>query len=132
MNKLSVIAAMVLGGLVACSTLATAQNANSNGKKGGKRGMPTVEQQLDRMSERLNLTDEQKPKVKEVLEQERKKWQELRSDSSMEQSARREKFQEIRKDSEKKMKAILTEEQFKKYQEMSSRRGKKGGKKKSE
>ena len=128
MNKLSAIAAMVLGGLVAFSTLATAQDANTNGKK-GKRGW-SVEQQLDRMSTRLSLTDEQKPKVKAVLEEERTKMRELRSESD--RSTRREKMQTIRKDTTAKMKKILNEEQFKKYEEMSSRRGKRGGKKKSE
>jgi Spy/CpxP family protein refolding chaperone len=35
-------------------------------------------------------------------------------------------MQDLRKETETKMKAILTDEQFKKYQEMSQRRGKKG------
>ena len=58
---------MALGGLVVCSTLATAQDStNAPDKKGGKRGM-SVDQMMDRYSEQLSLTDEQKPKVKTVI-----------------------------------------------------------------
>ena len=76
----SLVAVMVVGGLVACSSLATAQEA----KPGGKRGPgPSVEQRLDRLTEQLKLTDEQKPKVKTVLEEETKKMQDLRGDTSV-------------------------------------------------
>jgi len=129
MNKLSLIAAMALGGLVACSTLATAQDStNAPAKKGGKRG-PSVEQQMERMTTALTLTDDQKPKVKAALETSDKARKELFSDSSLDQAARREKMQAIMEDQTKAMKGILTDDQFKKYQEMNQRRGKKAEKK---
>ena len=133
MKKLSLIAAVALGTLVAGSNLASAQTTNAapEAKKGGKRGFPTIEQQMERMTTQLNLTDEQKPKVKAVLEDQQKKMQELRSDSSLDQDARRQKMQTIRKDTEAKMKGILTDDQYTKYQEM-NQHGKKGGKKKSD
>ena len=99
MKKLSLIAALALGGLMACSTLATAQDStNSAPKQGGKKGY-SVDQRLEAMTTQLSLTDDQKPKVKAVLE-----------------------------DTAKKMKAILTPDQYAKYLEM-NQRGKKGGKK---
>ena len=125
MNKLSLVAAMALGGLVAFSTLAPAQDANKEAKKGGKRGFPTVEQQMERMSTQLNLTDDQKPKVKAVLEAQDTKIKELRKDGN---TPTREQVQEVRKETQKKMKAILTEDQYKKYEEMAARGGKKGKK----
>ena len=127
MKKLSLVAALALGGLMACSTLVTAQDAPKDAKKGGK-GRMTIEQQMERMTDKLTLTDEQKPKVKAVLEETSKKMQELRSDSSLDQAARREKMQPIMEEQNKKMKAILTDDQFTKYKEM-NQRGKKGGKK---
>jgi periplasmic protein CpxP/Spy len=124
MSKLSLIAALALGGLIACSTLVTAQDApKADAKKGGKKGM-SIEQQMERLTTELTLTSEQKPKVKTVLEDQQKKMQELRNESD--QDTRRTKGQELRKETEKKMKGILNEEQFKKYQEMMQRRGKKG------
>ena len=79
MSKLSLVAAMALGGLVAFSTLAIAQDANKESKKGGK-GMPSVEQRLERLSTGLNLTDDQKPKVKAVLEETSKKMKDVPQD----------------------------------------------------
>ena len=126
MKKLSLIAALAIGGLVACSTLATAQDSTNNvPKKGGKRGMQTVEQQMQRYTDQLTLTDDQKPKVKAVLEESSKKRQEIMGDTSLDRSAIREKMQPIMEEQNKKMKEILTADQFSKYQEMQQRRGKK-------
>ena len=128
MKRLSLIAAMVLGGLVACSTLATAQDATPK-----KKARFTPEQQLERMTTQLNLTDEQKPKVKAVLEETSKKMQEIRNAPDFDRSHMREKMQPVMEKQNEKMKAILTEDQFKKYQEMQQQqRGKKGGQKKND
>jgi Spy/CpxP family protein refolding chaperone len=131
MKKLSLIAALALGGLLACSTIAMAQDASTNnaGKKGGKRGFPTVEQQLDRMTTALTLTDDQKPKVKAVLEDSSKKRTELFSDTSMDRQARRDKMQAIMDDQTKKLKEILTPDQMEKYTKMQDEMKKKGKKK---
>jgi hypothetical protein len=65
MSKLSLMAALALGGLMACSTLVTAQDApQADAKKGGKKQF-TIEQQMERMTTTLTLTDEQKPKSAE-------------------------------------------------------------------
>ncbi len=122
--KLSVIAAMVLGGLVACS-IATAQEAGKESKKG--KGGFSPEQRLERMTTQLNLTDEQKPKVKAVLEETSKKMQGLRD---LPQEERREKMQAAREEETKKLKGILTPEQFKKYEDTMAQFRKKAGEKK--
>lgn len=118
MSKLSLIAALALGGLMACSTLATAQ------QKGGKKGM-TAEQRLEAMTTQLSLTDEQKPKVKAALEATSTAMQEIRKDTSLDQQARRDKMQPIMDKQNTEMKKILTPEQYTKYQEMNQRKGKK-------
>ena len=132
MSRISLFAAMALGGLVACSTLATAQDstATQDAKKGGKRGPQTIEQQMERLAP-LKLTDEQKQKVEPVLKESSKKRQEIFNDSSIDRSQMREKMQPIMEEQNKKLKGILTEDQFKQYQELTAR-GKKGGKKKAE
>ena len=121
MRKLSLIAALALGGLMACSTLATAQDTPKDAKKGGKKGF-SVEQRMEAMTTQLSLTDEQKPKVKAVLEETAKKMKDVAPED------RQTKGREIRDEQNKKMKEILTADQFTKYQEM-NQRGKKGGKK---
>ena len=132
MSKLSLIAAMALGGLVACSTLVTAQDASSAPeKKGGKRGT-SPEQMMVRYTEQLSLTDEQKPKVKTVLEDTMKKRREITKESGQDRQQVREKMQPVMEVQNKKMKEILTADQYKKYQEMNEKMKKRGGKKKAE
>ena len=125
MKKLSLIAALALGGLLACTTVTMAQDA---GAKKGKRGF-SAEQRLERMSTELKLTDEQKPKVKAVLEETGKQYQGLRD---LPQDERRTKMQSIREEENKKLKAILTPDQMEKYTKMQEEMKKGGRKKKSE
>ena len=132
MSKLSLIAAIALGGLVASSMLATAQDAtNAPARKGGKRGF-SVEQQMQRYTEQLALTDDQKPKVEAVLKASSKKRQEITSDTSLDRQQIHEKMQPVMEEQNKKMKAILTDDQYKKYQEMNERGKKGGGRKKAD
>ena len=127
MRKISLVAAMVLGGLIAFSTLATAQDANKAEKKGRKGGQ-SLEQRMEKLTTALSLTDEQKPKVEKVMKETEKKMKELG------QGGDREKRKEIMDDQTKKMKEILTPDQFTKYEDLMKqmRAGKKGGKKKAE
>ena len=62
MHKLSLIAALALGSLLACTNPTSAQDTNA--VKEGGRGMMSVEARLERLSKELNLTDDRKPKVK--------------------------------------------------------------------
>jgi Spy/CpxP family protein refolding chaperone len=71
---------------------------------------------LEMLSKQLNLTDEQKPQVKTVLEEQQKKFIELR-DATPEQR------QAARDEIKNKMKTILTAEQFQKWENMASRIG---------
>jgi periplasmic protein CpxP/Spy len=129
MKKLSLVAALALGGLVACSTVAFAQDAK-DGKDAKKGGRMTVEQRMERLSTELSLTDDQKPKVKALLEETAKKMGELRD---LPQDERRPKFQALREEETKKMKEILKPEQFEKYQTINQRRpGGPSGDKKAE
>jgi periplasmic protein CpxP/Spy len=130
MKKVSLIAALALGSLLAFSTSASAQDASTNkdAKKGGKGGRMSVEQRMDRLSTELKLTDEQKPKVKAVLEESSKQMQGLRD---VPQDERRSKMQSIREEENKKMKEILTPDQMEKYKKMQDEMKKAyGGKKK--
>ncbi len=117
--KYLLMAAVIAGGLLALNL-----QAQDTGKerKGGKR--PDAQARLNQMGEQLNLTAEQKEKIKPLLEKEREKMQGLR-DLAPEQ--RREKMQELRKEMEPKYKAILTTEQFEKWQKLRQQRGGKAG-----
>jgi Spy/CpxP family protein refolding chaperone len=114
MKKLSLIAALAIGGLIACSTLVTAQDAPKKGKGGY-----SPEQQLERIDTACTLTAEQKPKVKAVLDDTAKKMKDVAPED------RQTKGREIRTEQTTKIKAILTPEQFTKYEAATARRGKK-------
>ncbi len=124
--KLSLITALVLGGLLASTGLSRAQSTNENRPPRGPRGMPSVEQQLDRMTQTLNLTDAQKPKVKAVLEETNKKRGEL---ANVDPQERREKMRELMQAQDKKLKEILTAEQYDKWEKtrQEMRRNRPGG-----
>jgi protein CpxP len=122
MKKLSLVVAVALGTLVACS-FATAQEAGKDASKKGKRGY-SAEQRVEQLKKDLSLTDEQVPKVNAALEEQQKKMQELRSETD--QTQRREKMRTVFEETNKKMKGILTEDQYKKYEEMHQRGGKRG------
>ena len=121
MNKLSLVAALAVGGLLACATITSAQDAPK--KKG-----PSVEQRVDRMNTALNLTADQKTKVTALFEDSQKKMRELRQDTSLSQEDRRDKMRSMREAEDKKLKEILTPDQWEKWQkERPQQRG--GGKK---
>jgi len=90
------------------------RKAREEGLKAGKRRKEVLES--------LKLTDEQKPKVKAVLEEQDKKLQ------GVPREERRDKMREMRPEMSKKMKEILTPEQFTKYEQMRGPGGKGGGK----
>lgn len=113
------MALIAVAGLLAMGPSLRAQESTN---APARRGM-TAEQRFDRLAERLKLTDEQKPKVKAAMEKQTKQFQELRKDTSLSREDRRTKMRDIREKYNKEMKAILTEEQYKKLQQAESRRG---------
>ena len=107
----SFVAVLALGGLLASCLVASAQEAKE-GKERKKGGM-TVQMRVDQLDKQLKLTEDQKTKIKALYEADEKKMQEIR-ELSPEQ--RREKFRPMREETAKKMKEILTAEQYEKWQ----------------
>lgn len=74
-------------------------------------------QQLQGVIESLNLSDEQKEKLREIHEQQMGKLQALRDDLSLTLSEKLEKIRDMRKDADPKLKEVFTAEQFEKWQD---------------
>jgi periplasmic protein CpxP/Spy len=70
----------------------------------------------------LNLTSEQQTKVLDILESEQSEIETLRSDCSLTNQDRRSKMMEIRKTANDQIRALLTPEQQKQFDEMESGR----------
>ena len=108
---------------MACLTLAlvlpVAARAAAQGG-GGMQGMqmPTPDERLANLSSKLNLTDDQKAKIKPILEDEATKMQALHDDTSTPRMQKMQKGREIHDAHDQQINAILTPDQQAKYAEM--------------
>ncbi|MBW8780639.1 MAG: hypothetical protein JF599_01955 [Verrucomicrobia bacterium] len=83
---------------------------------------------LKELAERLDLTEDQKAKIKPILQDEMKALKDLREDDTLDKDAKREKMMEIRKAHAAQIMAILTPEQQAKFKAMQEhRKGPDGG-----
>jgi Spy/CpxP family protein refolding chaperone len=106
-------AILALGTFVATGTQALAQEKKAEQKK---HFTASDRQPGDRMAEELKLTDEQKTKMRTFREEQRKKAEEIRKDTSLTQEQKHEKAAALRKEGDAKMKEILTSEQYAKWE----------------
>lgn len=114
-HKISLIAVLAAATVLAYSPALRAQEKKDAPKREGRGGGDFVKQRMERLTEELKLTDEQKPKVEALLKAQAEKMRGLR-DATPEE--RQEKMKANREEMSKKMKEILTAEQFEKYQKM--------------
>jgi hypothetical protein len=83
---------------------------------------------VDAVAKQLDLTDEQKPKVKPILEEWQKKIADFRKSSAdLSQEDRRAKMKELRDATTAQLKPILTEEQLAKWEKMGQGMRRQGG-----
>ena len=135
-TKLLLLTTLALGGLLTLNTTTFAQD-NTNAPPPGAGpppggppgpGMRGRGPNLDMIAQRLNLTEDQKPKVKAILDEQRQKMRDLRDNQDLSREDRMAQMQSIRKDTDEKLKGVLTADQFKQWQEMESRmRGPRNG-----
>ena len=120
----AVFAATLLFAAVAFGQTSPQAGQERGGWGNGHRGMmATSEQRLERMSQVLNLTSEQKHKIKPILENESKQMQTLRDDTSMSREERFSKMREIRQNTISQIKPILNPDQQKQYEDMMQNMG---------
>lgn len=134
-NKSSILALMTLGGLMAFGQLASADDtkpvpppdapstpppadAPAPGPRAGGRGA-----NMQKILDQLNLTDEQKEKVKPVLKDQMDQMRTLRQDTSLSQEDRRGKMKDIREATNTKLKAIFTADQYTQWEKLTARGG---------
>lgn len=110
------------------TSLLQAQDQKKKEGQGGGRTMPTAEQQIERIEQAVGtLSAEQKTKLKGIYAKSAEKLQ------AIPQEERREKAMPILQETRKQVRAVLTPEQQKKFDEMPQGRGQGGqGAKKKE
>lgn len=90
--------------------------------------MPSVDDQLAHLSSKLSLTDDQKPQVKTILQDQQDQMSALMSSNSGSRQDMHAKMRDIHEKSNAKIRAILTDDQKAKFDKMQSeRRGRMGG-----
>jgi periplasmic protein CpxP/Spy len=135
-SRVSFLAALVLGALVAIAPNSRAQDSKDTAKpdkppagqpqrRNGAGGGGAA--QLDRIAERLKLTDDQKTKLQPILREEASKLRELRQDTSLSREQMRDKAKVIREQSTAKIKPILSAEQFADLKKMREEQATRGG-----
>ena len=78
----------------------------------------SVDSRLQAISEKLNLTDDQKTKLKPILQDESSQLKALKSDTAMTSQQKTDKAKEIRASHKSQIDAILTPDQQQKWQQM--------------
>jgi protein CpxP len=123
--------AMRVGALALCTVAASAIPAmaqdnggpppqadqQGQGRRGGDPGQMEA-RQLEMMTKHLNLTPDQVTQVKAIDDAQRPQMMALRQDSSMSRDDKRSKMMAMRQDRETKIRAVLTDDQKPKYDEM--------------
>lgn len=121
MKKLK-YALLILALLVPAGLFAQGSDNSGGGQMGGQMGgprhMPTVDDQLNEMSKKLDLTDAQKPQVKAILQDQHDQMKQLRENSSGSRQDNMAKMREIHDASAAKIRALLTDEQKAKFDKM--------------
>jgi len=130
-TRISLIAALIAGVLVAYTPTVTAQDAKESkpapkreappGGQGGQRA-EAAKERLNKLAEDLKLTDDQKTKVEAAMKEQQEKMRGLR-DPNATREDRQEKMKTAREEMTRKMKEILTAEQFAKWEKMAPARG---------
>ncbi len=115
-KKTLLIAALVAGALFAGSSSLLAQDS-TNTAPSGATGSGVKAGRHD-IAKELNLTDDQKPKFQEIMKGAMEKRKALREDTSLTPEDKKAKAKAIQEDIATQMKALLTPDQFTKWQEL--------------
>ena len=101
-------------------------HAHGAGEGHGRGMMMSSDEMLEHMSTELNLTDDQKTKIKPILEEQMKQMQDARQSTSGSQQDRRAKMKQIHENTMSQIRPLLNSDQQKKLEEMMSRRCERG------
>jgi Spy/CpxP family protein refolding chaperone len=123
-TRILTAAACVLGALLVIAQQVFAGQEPGEAPAPAQQARPVhgrAERELQRLTARLNLTEEQQAKIRPILQERNKQLDDLRAQSSLPQGEARAKAAEIRRSARQQINQILTPEQREKERAM--RRG---------
>jgi protein CpxP len=120
-SRWSLLALMTIAGLFAL-VQANAMVGQGFGMRRHARGqMPSVDDQLQRMSKALSLNEDQQSKIKPIVAQQRTEMQQIRNNSSISNDEKFSKMRNTHQPASSQIKALLNEDQQKKFDEFQQR-----------
>jgi Spy/CpxP family protein refolding chaperone len=108
---------LLAAGLTFAQPSQESQAPTPNKHAGMQRG-ESADQHLQMLSEKLNLTDEQKAKLKPILQDQMQQMKAVREDSSLSEEQKRAKMKPIHESLHDQINAVLTPEQQAKFKQM--------------
>lgn len=124
LKSILIVATLAIGGTVLAQGGAKPGQGGAPGApgQGGRQmRMRTPEERVERLSTELKLTADQKKKILAIYKAQAPKQKALMDDKKMTREQKMEAFGKMRDEGTKKIKAILTKDQNKKFDEMRSR-----------
>ena len=113
-TKIMLVAALAAGSLIIGSSSLRAQDATNTPP-------PAMKARANNLAKALDLTDAQKPKFDAIMKDAMAKRKALREDDSLTPEDKKAKAKAIQEDTATQLKAVLTPEQFTKYEEMTKK-----------
>ena len=108
------ICLLAIGTVLTLTLTTAAQQTTNSTTDAAKSGVPTAQEQLKVLSEKLDLTGDQQAKIKPILQELHDATVKLVDDKSLSQEERLAKVRPLRYGADKKMRAVLSEYQKKK------------------
>jgi periplasmic protein CpxP/Spy len=109
-------------GVLAAAPYAQDQSNTEQHRESAHRREADPQRQVNMLTKRLNLTDEQKNRILPILTDRQQQMKSIHEDTSLSQQDRRAKMRSIFEDSNAKIKAVLNDDQKQKYDEMQQQR----------
>ncbi len=111
------LAALALAASLACGAALAQDAPNNSPAAGAHHGAADPQQQLDRLTKRLQLSPDQVAKIQPILQSRQQQAEAVRSDSSLKGADRRAKLLSIMQDADSQLQAVLTDTQRQQYQQ---------------
>lgn len=119
-SRWSILTILVLlaAGLTLAQSSQESQGPTPDKHAGMHHNGESVDQHLQMLSEKLNLTDDQKAKLKPILQDQMQQMKAVREDSSLSEQQKRAKMKSIHDSLHDQINAVLTPDQQAKFRQM--------------
>jgi Spy/CpxP family protein refolding chaperone len=120
--KARLLGVLTLAGVVGLSPTVRAAESSATAQPAQNERRAAIRGRMQAVAKELGLTDEQKQKLKPIIQGQWEKMRALRDDQSLARPAKFEKFKALREEMAAQMKGVLTPDQLAKWQNIRQER----------